>query len=104
VARQQSSRLAASVQAVLVVFGWATSWILVKRQLHDIPALSFAGLRYGIAVVCLLPLVLGRPALRSSMVALPRRGWLRLGALGLLLYGLTQATCSLACTGCRRSP
>jgi drug/metabolite transporter (DMT)-like permease len=89
---QRPSRLAASVQAVLVVFVWATSWILIKGKLHDIAALSFAGLRYGLAFVCLLALLLGRPALRSSVVALPRRSWLRLGTLGLLLYGLTQAT------------
>jgi drug/metabolite transporter (DMT)-like permease len=77
---------------VVVVFVWATSWILIKGKLHDIAALSFAGLRYGLAFVCLLALLLGRPALRSSVVALPRRSWLRLGTLGLLLYGLTQAT------------
>jgi drug/metabolite transporter (DMT)-like permease len=92
VLRQPPSRLAASVQAVLVVFVWATSWILIKGKLHDIPALSLAGLRYGLAFVCLLALLLGRPALRSSVVALPRRSWLRLGTLGLLLSGLTQAT------------
>jgi drug/metabolite transporter (DMT)-like permease len=92
VLRQQPSRPTASVQAVFVVFLWATSWIFVKRNLHDIAPLTFAGLRYGLAFVCLLPLVLGRPALRLSVVALSRRSWLRLGALGLLLYGLTQAT------------
>jgi len=70
----------------------------VKPQLHDIPALSFAGLRYGLAFVCLLGLLLGRPALRSSVLALTRREWLRLGALGLLLYGLTQATVFLGLT------
>jgi drug/metabolite transporter (DMT)-like permease len=37
-------------------------------------------------------LLLSRPALRSSVAALSRRSWLRLGTLGLLLYGLTQAT------------
>jgi drug/metabolite transporter (DMT)-like permease len=98
VQRQQPSRLAASVQAVLVVFVWATSWILVKRNLDDIPALSFAGLRYGLAVVCLLALLLGRPAARSSVAALSRRSWWRLGALGLLLYGLTQAAVFLGLT------
>jgi drug/metabolite transporter (DMT)-like permease len=77
---------------MVVVFVWATSWILVKRHLHAIPALSFAGLRYGLAFVCLLALLLSRPAMRSSVAALSRREWLRLGTLGLLLYGLTQAT------------
>ena len=42
---QQPSRLIATIQAVVVVFVWATSWIFVKRNLDDIPALSFAGLR-----------------------------------------------------------
>jgi drug/metabolite transporter (DMT)-like permease len=88
----QPSRLSASVQAMVVVFVWATSWILVKRQLHDIPALSFAGLRYGLAFVCLLPVLVGRPGLRSSVAALSWRSWWRLGTLGLLLYGLTQTT------------
>jgi drug/metabolite transporter (DMT)-like permease len=74
------------------VFVWATSWIFVKHNLDDIPALSFAGLRYGLAFVCLLALLLGRPASRSSVVALSRRQRSRLGLLGLLLYGLTQAT------------
>lgn len=90
--RHQPSRLAATVQAMVVVFVWATSWILVKRNLHAIPALSFAGLRYGLAFVCLLALLAGRPASRSSVAALSRRSWVRLGVLGLLLYGLTQAT------------
>lgn len=89
---QQPSRLAATIQAVVVVFVWATSWIFVKHNLDDIPALSFAGLRYGLAFVCLLALLLGRPASRSSVVTLPRRQWSRLSLLGLLLYGLTQAT------------
>jgi drug/metabolite transporter (DMT)-like permease len=88
---QHPSRLAVTIQAVVVVFVWATSWILVKGKLDDIPPLSFAGLRYGLAFVCLLPWLVGRPALRSSVGALSRRGWVRLGALGLLLYGLTQA-------------
>lgn len=101
---RQPSRLVASVQAVVVVFVWATSWILVKRSLDDIPALSFAGLRYGLAFLCLLPLLVGRPALRSSVVTLSRRGWLRLGALGLLLYGLTQATVFLGLTRLPASP
>ena len=66
----QPSRRTASVQAMVVVFVWATSWILVKRNLHAIPALSFAGLRYGLAFVCLLVLLVGRPAMRSSVAAL----------------------------------
>ena len=53
--------------------------VTAPRQLHKC-------LRYGLAFVCLLALLLGRPASRSSVLALSRRQWLRLGALGLLLY------------------
>jgi drug/metabolite transporter (DMT)-like permease len=65
---------------------------LRQAQPRRHPALSFAGLRYGLAFVCLLALVLARPVSRSSVLALSRWQWLRLSALGLMLYGLTQAT------------
>lgn len=57
--------------------------------LQDIPALTFAGLRYTLAFVCLIPF-----ALRSRQLLVLRRlsagGWLRLVALGLLFYSVTQ--------------
>jgi hypothetical protein len=39
-----SEHTVAVLQAVLVVFLWATSWVLIKTGLHDhaIPALTFA--------------------------------------------------------------
>jgi drug/metabolite transporter (DMT)-like permease len=45
----------AVLQALLVTFLWSTSWVLIKIGLQDIPALTFAGLRYSLAFVCLLP-------------------------------------------------
>ena len=86
-----SSRPVALALAVFVTFLWSTSWVLIKLGLDDLelPPLSFAGLRYVLAALILLPLAL--PALRRVG---PWRGSSRLlagvAALGLLLYSLTQ--------------
>ncbi|MDP8958248.1 MAG: DMT family transporter [Actinomycetota bacterium] len=74
-------------QALFVTFLWSTSWVLIKIGLEDVPALTFAGLRYAAAFLVLAPLVLIRPSLRSRLSA---GDWLRLGVLGLLLYTVTQ--------------
>ncbi len=92
-----SPRSGAILQALLVTFLWATSWVLIKRALPSgtpgstggIPPLTFAGLRYSLAFACLLPLA-ARPAHRARLRALPRQAWARLAALGLLFYTLTQ--------------
>jgi len=79
----------AVLQAVLVTFLWSTSWILIKIGLVDIPALTFAGLRYGLAFLFLLPLALRREA-RSSLIGLSARQWMVLVFYGLLFYALVQ--------------
>jgi drug/metabolite transporter (DMT)-like permease len=88
-------RLAAILQALFVTFLWSTSWVLIKIGLQDIPALTFAGLRYILAFFCLLPFLLGS----SSRVALRRlngRRWLELVALGFLFYAVTQGASFLS--------
>jgi drug/metabolite transporter (DMT)-like permease len=77
------------LQALFVTFLWSTSWVLIKIGLQEIPALTFAGLRYGLAFLCLLPLVL-RPSARRSIGSLPGRRWVELILLGLLFYAVTQ--------------
>jgi len=79
----------AVLQALLVTFAWATSWVIIKLGLEDIPALTFAGLRYTLAFACLLPLVL-RPAHRRELRDLPGRSWAWLIALGLLYIAVAQ--------------
>ena len=44
----------AVLQALLVTFLWSTSWVLIKIGLADIPALTFAGLRYVLALLVLI--------------------------------------------------
>jgi len=80
----------AVLQALFVTFLWSSSWVLIKFGLEEIPALTFAGLRYSLAFLILAPFVLGSRELRSSLIGLSTAGWLRLIALGLLFYTLTQ--------------
>jgi len=82
-----SSRLRAILLALLVTFLWSTSWVLIKRGLDEIPALTFAGLRYAIAFLVLVPVCWRR---RAEVRALSPADWARLITLGLVFYTLTQ--------------
>lgn len=90
-----STQRRAVLQAVFVTFLWSTSWVLIKFGLEEIPALTFAGLRYGLAFLILAPM-LARPRLRATIAELSRRQWLRLIALGLVMYTITQGAQFLA--------
>jgi len=86
-----SSRLITILQAVFVTILWASSWILIKLGLQNsIPSVTFAGLRYSLAWLCLLPFILSKREQRSALRQLSRADWFRLGALGLIFYTLTQ--------------
>jgi len=54
-AMKSSPHTVANIQALLVTFLWSTSWVLIKYGLDEIPALTFAGLRYTAAFLILLP-------------------------------------------------
>ena len=79
------------LQALLVTFLWSTSWVLIKIGLRQVPAITFAGLRYGLASVVLAPLFFQRGLLRRARV-LPSRRWLILVALGIVGYALAQGS------------
>ena len=90
-----SPRSLALLQAFFVTFLWSTSWVLIKRTLPEIPPLTFAGLRYTLAFLCLLPLSIfsGQLApLRNLSVG----SWVRLILLGLMFYSLTQGAAFLS--------
>ena len=84
-----SPRVKAALQALFVTFLWSTSWVLIKIGLQEIPAVTFAGLRYFLAFLCLTPFFLHAGGHRA-ITGLPRRTWAHLLGLGLLLYTLTQ--------------
>jgi len=84
-----SQRTSAILQALFVTFLWSTSWVLIKFGLEDIPPLTFAGLRYGLAFLLLLPIALRRHGSRAS-ASMRRQDWAQLALLGFLLYAVTQ--------------
>jgi drug/metabolite transporter (DMT)-like permease len=81
----------AVLEALFVTALWSSSWILIKFGLHDIPALTFAGLRYFLAFLCLLPFACA-PSGRAAIRRLTGRQWALLTALGVIYYALTQGT------------
>jgi drug/metabolite transporter (DMT)-like permease len=90
-----SQHLIAIIQALFVVFLWATSWVLVKIGLQDIPPVTFAGLRYFLAFICLLVFA----ALKGSgkdIRQLSKSTLLRLIVLGALFYTVTQGAIFVA--------
>jgi len=79
----------AVLQALLVTILWSTSWVLIKIGLKEIPPLTFAGLRYSMAFLCLL-LVSRCSSRATSLRSLSRKAWVELIALGLIFYAVTQ--------------
>ena len=85
------SHLKAILLALLVTFLWSTSFVIIKIGLAEIPPLTFAGLRYTIAFVCLLPFAFTKT---NSIVIknLKKKDWFKLVLLGFLFYAFTQGT------------
>jgi drug/metabolite transporter (DMT)-like permease len=90
-----NARTKAIFQALLVTFLWSTSWVLIKLGLANIPPVLFAGLRYALAFVILLPLLL-RSKSRAELRNLSRADLLALTLLGLVFITITQGAQFLA--------
>lgn len=84
-----SPRTRALLEALLVTFLWSTSWIFIKIGLADIPALTFAGLRYTAAFGC-LALLLFRPGRRAALADITGKQWVGLAGLGILQIAVAQ--------------
>ncbi|MFN2159851.1 MAG: DMT family transporter [Anaerolineales bacterium] len=84
-----NSHTGATVQALLVTFLWSTSWVLIKLGLIEIPALTFAGLRYGIAFLCLLVYMLAARQ-TSPVKSLTIRQWGLLFLFGITFFAIVQ--------------
>jgi drug/metabolite transporter (DMT)-like permease len=81
------SRLAALLEAFLVVTLWSSSWVMIKWGLEDIPPLTFGGLRYFVAFLVLVPFAMSREN-RVTLSRLSARSWILLSSLGLLFYAI----------------
>ncbi len=84
--------LIAILQAILVTILWSSSWILIKIGLRNnqLPALTFAGLRYVLAFVFLAPFVFFNARQRCILRGLKRNEWMQLGGAGIIIYAITQ--------------
>lgn len=85
----------AVLQALFVVFLWATSWVFVKIGLKDIPPITFAGLRYFLAFCFLLIAMLFNKS-RNDVQKLSKLAWRQFLALGILFYAGTQGAIFVA--------
>lgn len=77
--------------ALLVTLLWSTSFVIIKIGLAEIPPLTFAGLRYTIAFICLLPFAFTESNY-TVIKNLRKKDWLKLVFLGFLFYAFTQGT------------
>jgi drug/metabolite transporter (DMT)-like permease len=75
--------------ALLVTFLWATSWVLVKLGLNDLPPLTFAGIRYFLGFLILMPFAVRKKSI-SEIRTLSRIEWRYLILLGLVYYSINQ--------------
>jgi len=90
-----NTRIKAIIQALFVVFLWATSWIFIKIGLKEIPPLTFAGLRYIIAFACLIVFLLFNDA-KIELSKLGKQKWWKLIILGIVFYAATQGASFVA--------
>ncbi len=86
-----SANITAVLLALFVTFLWSTSFVIIKFGLKEIPPLVFAGLRYSIAFVVLLPFLFTNKN-KEIVKNLNRKDWLSLTLLGILFYAFTQGT------------
>ena len=81
----------AVLQGLLVTFLWSTSWVLIKIGLDDLDLrpLSFAGLRYAVAALVLLPFGIRAIRARGGR-PLDRRVVAAVALYGLLFVAVAQ--------------
>jgi drug/metabolite transporter (DMT)-like permease len=76
--------------ALLVTLLWSSSWVLIKVGLDKLPPIGFAGLRYSLATLCMIPFVFRKHEL-AAIRRLSKLDWLWLVLLGFLFYTIAQA-------------
>lgn len=83
------SHFSSLLLALLVTFLWSTSFIIIKIGLEEIPPLIFAGLRYFLSFLILIPFILKKESL-MVIEKLGKKDWFNLLILGILFYSITQ--------------
>ena len=88
--RTNSTHVLSIFQALFVTFLWSASFILIKWGLAEIPPITYAGLRYFLAFLCFLPILLIKKKYVYEIKALDFYQWKKLIWLGLIFYTFTQ--------------
>jgi drug/metabolite transporter (DMT)-like permease len=77
--------------ALFVTVLWASSWVIIKFGLEEIPPLTYAGLRYVIAAALLMFIVIARSDSRHELSKTNRKQILTLAGYGIVFVTITQA-------------
>lgn len=82
----------AILTALFVTVLWSSSWVLIRWGLDDerLEPLTFAGIRYLLASLLLIGLVVATPRARAGIAGMGRRRWLQLALLGLVFVAVAQ--------------
>ena len=86
------TRIIAVIQALFVTVLWSSSFVVIKFGLEEIPPLTFAGLRYSIASLILLGLIVSQSKMRAAIKGRSRRWWGMLTLYGIIYIAATQGT------------
>jgi len=82
----------AVIEALLVTVLWSSSWVIIKFGLKDIPPITFSGLRYTLASLILLGIIMSRADYRSAARRQSRRWWRQITSYGIVFVAITQGT------------
>ena len=90
--KHHPSHLGAIGIALFVTVLWSSSWVLIRWGLdgEDLEPITFAALRYGLAAVLVVGWMLARERPRGRLLGMDRSTALRVVALGVLMYAVTQ--------------
>ena len=82
----------AILTALFVTVLWSSSWVLIRWGLDDegLRPLTFAGMRYLLASLLLVGLVLVTPRTRATIAGMGRGKWGQLILLGLVFMAMAQ--------------
>lgn len=96
--KHHPSHLAAIGIALFVTVLWSSSWVLIRWGLdgEGLEPITFAALRYGLAAVLVVAWMLLRERPNQRHFGLDRSAAIRVVALGVMMYAVTQGAMFVA--------
>ena len=78
------------IGALFVTFLWSSSFVIIKIGFAELSPLVFSGLRYSIASIVLLTIVIMRKKYRSAAKRQSVRWWVVIALYGVVFVAITQ--------------